>query len=334
MTNEEILNKRWKNIDKYLLSYLKKYKEVNRDTKDKIQDIFNSMDITYQEINKLISKIQRNKLRKYIKELQKKGLLIDYFGYKARLLLNKKNITYAEWLEIMIQSVYIEENNELKEINNKLFYDVCEDSYNQALSEMKNRKSKLFDLSIYYTILNIPILTLTIDQYIKLIALDNSEEMYKRTLINLQLQKELNVDSPFYSELFKKQNNKIISTNNGKLSGGIVNVVENLSNTAYLQAGIENNVEQCRFIAEMDNKTTRMCNTLNNQIFSLSQMNVYQRYSALDKRIVTYHTLGLIQGENLPPINNHFHWCRSTITYLIQYEETDIARMKEKVNAI
>lgn len=60
-----------------------------------------------------------------------------------------------------------------------------------------------------------------------------------------------------------------------------------------------------------------MCETLDNQLFYLDEMNTYQRYSEADKRIVTYHTKGMVLGENLPPISNHFHWCRSTITYLI-----------------
>lgn len=320
MTNEQILNKRWQEIDKYLLKYLKSYRKINRETKDRIQEIFDSIDFSYKDINKPIPKAKKNRLKKYIKELQKKGLLTNYFGYKARLILSKKNITYAEWLEIMIQGAYMEENKELEESNNTLYYSVCENSYNQGLEEIPQeeyRSYKPFNLPIFYAILNIPILTITAGEYIRIIELENAQELYKKTLANIQLGKELNVDSNFYQELFKKQNNRVISINDDKLSGGIVNVVENLSNSAYLQAGIENEVQRCRFIAEMDKKTTRMCDTLNNQIFKLKGMNVYQRYSDIDKRIVTYHTMGLVRGENLPPIDNHFHWCRSTITYQI-----------------
>lgn len=320
MTNEQILNKRWQEIDKYLLKYLKSYRKINRETKDRIQEIFDSIDFSYKDINKPIPKVKKNRLKKYIKELQKKGLLTNYFGYKARLVLSKKNITYAEWLEIMIQGAYMEENKELEKSNNTLYYSVCENSYNQGLEEIPQeeyRSYKPFNFPIYYAILNIPILTITAGEFIRIIELENAQELYKKTLANIQLGKELNVDSNFYQELFKKQNNRVISINDDKLSGGIVNVVENLSNSAYLQAGIENEVQRCRFIAEMDKKTTKMCDTLNNQIFNLKGMNVYQRYSDIDKRIVTYHTIGLVRGENLPPIDNHFHWCRSTITYQI-----------------
>lgn len=40
---------------------------------------------------------------------------------------------------------------------------------------------------------------------------------------------------------------------------------------------------------------------------------------------------GLIQGLNLPPINDNFHWCRSTLTYQIPTEE-NIPEMKTLMN--
>ena len=80
----------------------------------------------------------------------------------------------------------------------------------------------------------------------------------------------------------------------------------------------------------MDKRTTKMCESLNNQIFYLDKVNTYQRYSDYDKRIVTYTTKGLVVGENLPPISNHFHWCRSTITYLIDNEK-EIEHIRDSI---
>ena len=334
MTNEQILNKRWNNIDKYLADYLKKYNDINQDTKYEIQDIFDSLNISYSDINKPISKSKKDRLDKFILKLQKDGLLGDYFGYRARLILNKKKVTYSELLEIMIMSSYIKQNKSFDEYNNILFFNVCENAYNQGIGDIvkiKDVKSKSFKLPILYTLLNIPILNMTAESYLYSLALTNADELYKQTLINLQLGKELDVDSKFYKDLFDKQNKRYISINGEKISGGIVNIVENLTNLAYLQAGIDTDIKQCRFIAEMDKRTTKMCETLNNQLFKLNGMNVYQRYSEIDKKIITYHTKGLVQGENLPPITNHFHWCRSTITYLLDENVANIARESIKV---
>ena len=324
MTNEEILEKRWNSIDKYLKKYVNEYNKLNTKMKDKLQDVFNSFDIEYSDINKPISKAKKDRLYRFINELKDKGLLTGYFGYQARLLLNRKNVTYAEMLEIMIQGSYLEENKELDEINNDLFYKVCETSYNQGLEEINGKTSNLFNSSKFALLLSIPILGMTISQYMESLALTNANELYKQTLVNKQLGKDLNVDNRSYSVLFKKQRNRIVDINGDKLSGGIVNITNNLSNSAFLEAGKDNNIKQCRFIAELDKRTTDMCKSMDNMLFNIDDWNKFYRYSAVDGRDVLYTVKGLEVGINLPPITNHFHWCRSTITYLIDMPRSGI----------
>lgn len=324
MTNEEILEKRWNSIDKYLKKYVNEYNKLNTKMKDKLQDVFNSFDIEYSDINKPISKAKKDRLYRFINKLKDKGLLTGYFGYQARLLLNRKNVTYAEMLEIMIQGSYLEENKELDEINNDLFYKVCETSYNQGLEEINGKTSNLFNSSKFALLLSIPILGMTISQYMESLALTNANELYKQTLVNKQLGKDLNVDNRSYSVLFKKQRNRIVDINGDKLSGGIVNITNNLSNSAFLEAGKDNNIKQCRFIAELDKRTTDMCKSMDNMLFNIDDWNKFYRYSAVDGRDVLYTVKGLEVGINLPPITNHFHWCRSTITYLIDMPRSGI----------
>lgn len=334
MTNEEILNNRWKNIDKELLTYQKNYKKVRRKTKDNIQNVFDTLNITYKDINKPISKREKDRLDRLISEYKEKGLLTGYFGYKARSIYSKKKVTYLEMLEIMLMGCYIEENNTLDEYNNLLFYEVCKDSYEQGIKDIekvKKIKPISFKLPILYTILNIPIFNSTVEDYLYLLELTNSDELLKEVLINIQLGKELNIDSKLYEELLKKQDKRLISINDDKLSGGIVNIVENITNEAYLQAGIDSDIDKCRFVAEMDKRTTKMCESLNNQIFNVNGINKYQRYSEIDKKVVLYETKGLVLGENLPPINNHFHWCRSTITYQLDMNIANEVRNNIKI---
>lgn len=320
MTNEEILNSRWKSVDKYLKNYLKHYKEINFKTRDNLQTIFDSIDVPYNDLNKIIPSHIKNRLNRYIDELKENNLLQGYFGYTAKLIRNRKNINYREYLEFMILSVYIKEYYEIKDYNTDSFYRICENAYNQGIKDIrsiKTVKSETFNMSIFYTLMNLPLLETTAENYLYSISLTNANDMYKQTLINLQLGKDLNIDNRFFKDVLQKQMNRYINFNGDKLSGAIVNISENLVNKSYLQAGVDNDVDQCRFIAELDKRTTKMCESLDNQLFYLNKMNIYQRYSEADKKYVTYHTNGLALGENLPPINNHFHWCRSTITYLI-----------------
>lgn len=331
MNNRQILNERWSKIDNYLLSYLSNYNKINRNTKDSIQYVLNSIKINYKDINKIIPIVEKDRLnRKIRKVLKNKG----YLSFKLIETLNKNNITYLELIRSLIYICYLEEEKELDEINEKLFYKVCENSYNQGIKDIGN-KTMSFNLEIFYLLFNIPIFNATINEYLEMITLTNADEILNNTLVYMQLNKELDVNDKNYQGLFKKQKNRYISDNLN--SGGIVNIAENLTNKAYLQAGIDTNTDKCRFVSEVDNRTTEMCNTLNNQEFYLNKMNVYQRYSDIDKRIVTYHTQGLVQGENLPPISNHFHWCRSTITYLIDLEivgEFDISKYDKEFKSI
>ncbi len=333
MTNEEILNSRWKSVDKYLKNYLKHYKEINFKTRDSLQTIFDSIDVPYNDLNKTVPSHIKNRLNRYIDELKENNLLQGYFGYTAKLLRNRKSINYGEYLEFMILSVYIKEYYEIKDYNTDSFYRICENAYNQGIKDIrriKTVKSETFNMSIFYTLMNLPLLETTAENYLYSISLTNANDMYKQTLINLQLEKGLNVDNHFFRDVFQKQMNRYINFNGDKLSGAIVNISENLVNKSYLQAGLDNDVEQCRFISEIDNRTTKMCESLDNQLFYLNKMNIYQRYSEADKKYVTYHTNGLALGENLPPINNHFHWCRSTITYLIDKSFEDIYNITNK----
>lgn len=265
-----------------------------------------------------MSKTQKDKLDRQLLEWQEKGLFKSIFGYEANKILNRKNVSYSEMIKILIMGIYVEQNQSLDEYNNLLFLEVAQDSYNQAIDEIQPKKRSLFKLPIFYTLLNIPILNATAEEYLYALSLTNANEMYKETLISMQADIiNLNINNNFFKELTNKQQNRFLSINNDVISGGIENIIEVLSNRAFVQAGIDTDTKQIRFIAHRDNRTTRMCRSLDNQIFNLEDYNRYDRYSAMDKRIVRYTTKGLIEGDNKPPINNHFHYCRSTLTYQI-----------------
>lgn len=60
---------------------------------------------------------------------------------------------------------------------------------------------------------------------------------------------------------------------------------------------------------------THLC--FSSMLFYVNDWNKFYRYSDIDGKDVLYTVNGLEQGINLSPINNHFHWCRSTVTYQI-----------------
>jgi hypothetical protein len=90
------------------------------------------------------------------------------------------------------------------------------------------------------------------------------------------------------------------------------------------------NNARVKFIAVEDNVTTKMCNSLNNQIFYVNKINEFERYygsSAKELSLKKFRVFGLVQGINIPPIIGHFHYCRSTITYNIDKPREEINKM-------
>lgn len=328
MSNEEILNKRWLKTDKILRNYQKKFNSLSIDTIDELIEVFNSLDITYVDLNKIISKAEKRKFDKKIKDWKKRGILTGYFAY---LISSKNKITYADLLEILVYAIYVNQEEEIKKLSKEIFTLVAEDIYMQAIEERKTKKKKKFSLTWEYiwSLLWIPTYNKSWDSYLQLLTLTNEQEMYKQLLTIIQQEKLINEN--VLKDLIKKQMNRIISINDDKYSGILSDTCRQLGNKIYIEPFKEEKDLQVRFIAEIDKRTTKMCNGMNNMLFYVNDWNKFYRYSDMDDRDVLYTVKGLEQGINLPPINNHFHWCRSTITYLLEESIAENVRTNIKI---
>ena len=328
MSNEELLNKRWEKTDKTLKSYLNNFKDINSEIVDLITEIFDTLDIKYTDINKPISKKEQKRLNRKISEWKDLGIYKGYFKY---LIESKKEIIYAKLIEILLYSVYAIENIKIYDTSKKVFTEVATDIYSQAINEISKKPKKKFSLTweIIWALLWIPIYEMNFDEYLELMILNNQQEMYKLVIAIIMQDKDITED--LIKDLADKQRKRLLNINDGKYSGLISDLSRSLGNSIYIYPFKENKDLQVRFIAEMDEKTTEMCRSLNNQLFYVNDWNRFQRYSDSDKKNVPYTIFGLELGINLPPIANHFHWCRSTITYLIENEEViNLARNKNK----
>lgn len=315
MSNEEILNQRWKNTDKTLKNYLKKFNDLGQDTIDELIEMFGTLDITYNDLNKTISKAEKRRLDKKIQEWDNQGLLTGYFGYIVSSKGNK--VTYADLLEILIYSIYAKQEEQTKKLSKEVFTVVAKDIYSQALNEIPTKPKKKFSLTweFIWALLWIPTYNKSWDSYLQLLTLTNKQEMYKQMIAIVQ--KDKGIKEKDLKDLVTKQTHRIISINDEKYSGVLSDTCRQLGNKIYTEPFKEDKTLQVRFIAEMDKRTTKMCEGMNNMLFYVNDWNKFYRYSDIDGRDVLYTCKGLEQGINLPPITNHFHWCRSTVTYLI-----------------
>ena len=326
MNNNTILNNRWKNTDKKLKEYLKVYKKISSRTQDSIQDIFNSISYSFLDLTKPISTVQRKKLLRVIEEWEESNLLTGYFKYKVDELLRKRYITNEEMLDILLWGAYVKERSQLDEYEKVLFTEIGQDLYNQGVKEIKPKKKKKWSLTWEYIWFLLALPNARGNKwitYIEALGLTNAQEIKRQAMIHLQQKRKLDIYDNVFQNTIKKQQNKYLSINGDKYSGALENQVIDIGNTALLKAGEDYDANRVRFIAEMDSRTTRMCQSLNNQIFSVSGRNKFKRYSAEAGAMVEYDIYGLLKGINLPPIDDHYHYCRSTITY--QWEDIKMA---------
>lgn len=329
MDNKTILNNRWNYTDLKLKDYLRIYKKTNLKTQDNIQDIFNGIDFNYMDLNKPISNNQRKKLSRVVDEWKQLELLKGYFEYKVIEILNKRYITNQEMLSILLWGAFVKERSQLDEYEEVLFTEIGQDLYKQGIDEIKPTKKKKWSLTWEYiwSMLCLPnVKGSSWITYIEALALTNAEEIERQTIIQLQQNKKPNIEDDVFKNILKKQQNRYISINDDKISGALDSQVVEIANKSLLKAGedVGQKKLRVRFIAEIDDRTTKMCDGMNGMLFYVNDWNRFYRYSDDDKRDVLYTIKGLEVGANLPPINNHFHYCRSTITYLTEMKYNEL----------
>lgn len=329
MDNKTILNNRWNYTDLKLKDYLRIYKKTNLKTQDNIQDIFNGIDFNYMDLNKPISNNQRKKLSRVVDEWKQLELLKGYFEYKVIEILNKRYITNQEMLSILLWGAFVKERSQLDEYEKVLFTEIGQDLYKQGIDEIKPTKKKKWSLTWEYiwSMLCLPnVKGSSWITYIEALALTNAQEIERQTIIQLQQNKKPNIEDDVFKNILKKQQNRYISINDDKISGALDSQVVEIANKSLLKAGedVGQKKLRARFIAEIDDRTTKMCDGMNGMLFYVNDWNRFYRYSDDDKRDVLYTIKGLEVGANLPPINNHFHYCRSTITYLTEMKYNEL----------
>lgn len=287
----------------------------------------------------------------YIEELKEKGLLRGYFGTLAKNIYSRTRVKNSEILELFIYGAYIEEQSKLNKYENQIMYDDVNHYYNEGQKEVINTQKKkkslsTIDMALFLYLLEQPNYTgMNFTQCIQATIQYNTQQLYRQALINIQQQKELEIENNEFQKILNQQQNTKLCINNDKISGFMDMQLIGMNNLAKLE-GIkkEDNNAKVKFVAVIDGKETDMCNNLDRQEFYINKENVFDRYygeTQKDLRIERIRCKGLVLGLNLPPISHHFHFCRSTIIYLLPVEKQekteynlDIPKINKEVKQI
>jgi len=301
------------------MKYLKNYKNNQRILKDNIQDIFDRIKFSVEELSNYASDRDIDRFKRRIQEtieLLPKGSFILYLSQRY---LGLSRITNREIIEHLIMLEYYDLSTKTSDLTT--FNNIVDISYQEAINECKSIKKsgKTKPMSFYQ------IMIATIPNHLGWIWKDYIEneinyftnQLFNEFVVQFNLGNELNVDNDIFKQIFDKQQRSRLNIDNGKVSGAMETHIDFIANQTYVEVGNDYGMEKVRFLGINDNKQTRMCESLNNKVFYLNKWNDYDRYSAIDNKIVRYRTFGLKLGENQPPLTKHFHYCRSSLTYQV-----------------
>lgn len=199
----------------------------------------------------------------------------------------------------------------------------------------KKKKPSILAMALFLALLDQPNYSgFNWKQYIETTIQYNAQQIYKQAILNMQQQKGLEIDSNEFQTIINRQNNQKLNINNDKISGAADLQMIGLNNLAKVEGikEVAENNSKVRFIAVEDDKTTLMCDSLNNQEFYINKENVFDRYYGENQKELKLQRIkcnGLVLGLNLPPIQHHFHYCRSSITYLIPNKYIELEQDKK-----
>ena len=327
--NNVILNERWGEVDNKMSTFYSKNTKINRKMYDNLQGIFDWIKFDYSELDNYASTSDIARLRTRIESLKEEYGLEGYIGYQLTEYSRKKRLKNKDLLLALLMIEYYRQYKEQDKIESVLFDEIKNVVYKQVSIEtakvLKKKPPKKTEMSkvwwfgilakIGYTGYN----WLTYKEgnlgY-------NVRKLYELIIIDLQQGTKPDIKDEEIKKLLTKQEkaylnktkrDKVYEDYKNDFSGSLDNQVAFLVNQISLQAMKDQGCKKVQFIAVLDDHTTKMCKSLDRQIFEIDGINKYERYSAEGGKNVLYTTKGLETGANLPPINNSFHYCRSTI---------------------
>lgn len=330
--NNKVLKNRWDTIDKNIESLMIKNNKLSKEFYQRVQRVFDMIKFKYDKINDYANIKNIAKLRIEIDILKREYKLDGYIGYELNNARSRKKLKNSELIYMLILVEYYRHYKEQEELELDLFNNIVEYTYKSSQTEtakvLKKKKPRLLTVPEAYLL--------------QLLAMPNFEgfnwnsrkagttsynaqKLYERVIVKMQEGKELDVFSDDIMKLLDKQERTYISKKKGLERGKVYedyksdfigtldNQISFLVNQVALKGMKDQGCTKVQFIAVMDSHTTDMCKSLDGQIFNIDGWNTFDRYSKEDDKNIVYKVKGLVTGANLPPINNSFHYCRSTI---------------------
>lgn len=291
----------WEQHDNYIKQLKQLYNKTSKQTQNRLQELFDTFNFTTENIYDIADDKIKKRINTYIEQWKEQKLLTGYFGVLANNIYRKTRVKNSEILELLIYSAYIEEQNKLEEQEKQIMYEDANHYYQEGIKEVeKKKKSSVIPMALFLALLDQPNCSgLTWEQYIEATMQYNTQQIYKQAILNIQQQKNLEIDSSEFQTIINRQNNQRLNINNDKISGAVDLQMIGLNNLAKVE-GIKLNADddaQVEFWAVTDEHSTEMCQSMNMMRFYINKENKFDRYwgnSKKDVKIMPVSVKGLV----------------------------------------
>lgn len=247
-------------------------------------------------------------VRKFKRLLQKTKVPQGYLSYLKDYYLKQRKITHKDMITFMVMLAYYRFTRATQ--TERLFDDIMFIGWQTAQEQAKIKPQDNLDTLAIMVIPNH--LGWIWADYVMSELRYNSEMVMKQYVNSLREGEKIDL-----TPILERQQRNHLNINNGKHSGAVESHTNFVINQAMLQYGHKANLTKVKFVGIEDKVQTKMCGSLNNQVFFLNDWNVFRRYSDAVGATVEYTVFGLEVGLNLAPITNHIHYCRSSISYQV-----------------
>lgn len=282
------------------------YQKTSLQTQNRLQEIFKIFNFAFDNLYNMADKKTKQQVNTYIEEWKDKKLLNGYFSMLANNIYKRTRVKNSEILELLIYSAYIEEQNKLQEKELNIFRDDAnyyyqrgQEEVNNTLARNKRKEVSVIPDAIFLALIDTPNSTgLNWQQYIETIMQYNSQQIYKQAILNIQQQKELEIQSNEFQRIIQQQNNQRLNINGNKISGAVDMQMIGLNNLAKVE-GIRRLDKNARvqFVSDQCEHVTMMCSNMDKMIFNVNDWNEFDRWygeTAKELKIERIKVFGLV----------------------------------------
>ena len=213
----------WKQHDNYMKQLQQLYNKTSKQTQNRLQGIFDTFNFITDNIYNISDSKTKKRINTYIEQWKEQGLLKNnnYFTSLANNIYRRIRVKNSEILELLIYSAYIEEQSKLEEPEKQIMYEDANYYYQEGIKEVdKKKKSSVIPMALFLVLLDQPNYSgLNWNQYIEATMQYNAQQIYKQAILNIQQQKDLEIDSSEFQVIINRQNNQKLNINNEKISG-------------------------------------------------------------------------------------------------------------------